>query len=179
MNSDTAAPINDVLARLVRNQPSLSDLDRNLISAFERLMAGQPAITDGTITATNICVEAGVSRASYYRSPVAGAVQEILSTPQARRPEQEELREQIKHLKQAERTLRSEHAAEVRELKATIATYANQIQALALRNAELGNETRRLRNHLNRSHPNIAHLPTPVSTPSAFDISERSRGEGL
>ncbi|MFJ6216736.1 hypothetical protein ACIQGZ_25910 [Streptomyces sp. NPDC092296] len=33
-----------------------------------------PEITDGTVTVVNICTEAGISRASYYRSPVAAAV---------------------------------------------------------------------------------------------------------
>lgn len=164
MNNDIAAPINDVLARLVRGHPSLSDLDRNLISAFERLMAGRPAITDGTLTVTNICIEAGVGRASYYRSPVAAAVKEILSAPQTRRPEIDELREQVKHLKQAERTLRSDHATEVRELRAAVATYANQIQALALRNAELEDETRRLREQLDCDHPKVTIMPTPTLT---------------
>lgn len=156
----TNVPITDMLARLVRDHPELTDLDRNLIAAFERLMANRPAITDGTITVTNICAEAGVSRASYYRSPVAAAVKEILTAPQTRRPEPDELRHQVTRLKQAERALRSEHATEVRELKATVATYANQIQALALRTAELEDETRRLRDQLARTGLNVVPLPS-------------------
>lgn len=93
-------------------------------------MLGRAEITDGTLTVTNICTESGVSRASHYRSPFAAAIKEILHAPQPRRLELDELRHQVKHLKKTERDLRREHATEVRELTATIRTYANQIQAL-------------------------------------------------
>ncbi|MDX3026178.1 hypothetical protein [Streptomyces acidiscabies] len=68
-------------------------------------------------------------------------------------------------LKKAERELRSEHAAEVRELKGTVATYANQIQILALRNAELETQNTRLLERLQQSGDNIAvlHAPSPSS----------------
>lgn len=111
------------------------------------------------------CSEAGVSRASFYRSPVAQAVKEILEAPQTRRPEPEELRAEVSRLKKAERELRSEHAAEVRELKGTVATYANQIQFLTLRNAELETQNARLLERLRQSGDNVAVLPAP-SPPS-------------
>jgi hypothetical protein len=63
--------------------------------------------------------------------------------------------------------LRSEHATEVRELKGTVATYANQIQALTLRNAELEDQTRQFREQLECEYPNVARLPgaaTALST---------------
>ncbi|UZG60243.1 hypothetical protein [Rhodococcus opacus] len=47
----------------------MTETDRKINEAFDRLLAGHPEITDGKLTVSNICVEAGVSRASYYRSP--------------------------------------------------------------------------------------------------------------
>jgi len=146
MPADTVDVGQAVFARLVRDHPDLTDTDRRLMAAFERL--GRPEVTDGTTTVTNICTEAGVSRASYYRSPVASAVKEILKDPQARRPELDELCDEVKKLCRAERKLRSEHADEVRELRRTAATYANQIQVLALANYQLNEDNNRLRARL-------------------------------
>ena len=110
MNADSADAdriVQGLQARLARSHPaSLTDIDRRLVAAFERLTLGRPELTDGRIIVANICVEAGVSRASYYRSPVAAAVKEVLDAPQVPRPEIEELRAQVKQLKTAERTLR-------------------------------------------------------------------------
>lgn len=116
--------------------------------AFEQLMLGRPEITDGRTSAVNICAEAGVSRASYYRSPVAAVIEEILHSPEARRPESDELRQEIARLKQSERALRREKADEIRELRATVAAYANRIQVLTLGNAELEAEARLLQAQL-------------------------------
>ena len=155
-----------VFARLARAQPGLTDIDRDLIATFERLMLGRPEITDGTVTVTNICVESGISRASYYRSPVAAAIKEILHAPQARRPELDELRQQVKHLKKTERDLRREHATEVRELTATIKTYANQIQTLTLANAELHHGNGKLRDRLHQLEPTVTPLIARSSQPA-------------
>lgn len=113
--------------------------------AFEQLMLGRPEITDGRTSAVNICTEAGVSRASYYRSPVAAVIKEVIAAPSTRRPEADELSQEVARLRKAERELRSEKAAEIRELRSTVATYANQIQILTLRNAELESVARKLR----------------------------------
>ncbi|MCE3031458.1 MULTISPECIES: hypothetical protein [Streptomyces] len=135
------------------------------MEAFERLMHGLPELTDGEITIVNLCTEAGVFRASHYRSPVARAVKEILEAPQIRRPGPEELQAEVSRLKEAERGLRSEHAAEIRELKETAATYADQIQVLTLRNAELEAQNARLLERLRQSGDNVAVLSAP-SPPS-------------
>ncbi|TVZ84790.1 hypothetical protein [Streptomyces sp. BK340] len=161
MNDETRLRIRHTFDRLPASGRALTDIDRGLMEAFERLMHGLPELTDGKITVVNLCTEAGVSRASYYRSPVAQAVKEILEAPQTRRPEPEELRAEVSRLKKAERELRSEHAAEIRELKDTVATYANQIQVLALRNAELETENARLLERLRQWGDNIAVLPAP------------------
>lgn len=148
MTTDAASVVQVVFARLARDHPGLTDTDRRLMAAFERLMLGRPEITDGTTSVTSICAEAGVSRASYYRSPVAAAVKEILRDPRARRPELDELCDEVKRLCRAERKLRSDHATEIRELRGTVATYANQIQVLALANHQLREDNRRLRARL-------------------------------
>ncbi|MFF4756909.1 hypothetical protein ACWD5R_44810 [Streptomyces sp. NPDC002514] len=161
MNDETRLRIRHTFDRLSAGGQEPTDIDRSLMEAFERLMHGLPELTDGKITIVNLCTEAGVSRASYYRSPVAQAVKEILEAPQTRRPEPEELRVEVSRLRKAERELRSEHAAETRELKDTLATYANQIQALTLRNSELEAQNARLLERLQHSGENVAVLPAP------------------
>lgn len=164
MNDETRLHIRHTFDRISAGGRGLTAIDRALMEAFERLMHGLPELTDGKITIVNVCTEAGVSRASYYRSPVAQAVKEILEAPQTRRPEPEELRAEAARLKKAERELRSEHAAEIRELKGTVATYANQIQVLTLRNAELETQNARLLERLRQSGDNVAVLPAPSSS---------------
>ncbi|MFF9765037.1 hypothetical protein ACF1GT_00080 [Streptomyces sp. NPDC014636] len=84
-------------------------------------------------------------RAIYYRSPLAKIITGLLGTPDAPRPQTDTLTADIVRLKKADRTPRSQHAAEQREARATIAAYANHIQALSLRNAELEAENTTLR----------------------------------
>ncbi|MFE1250555.1 hypothetical protein [Streptomyces sp. NPDC058735] len=147
---DTLRVVRTAFDRLARENPRLTDIDHKIMRAFEQLMLGRPEITDGRTSAVNICAEAGVSRASYYRSPVAAVIKGILSSPEARRPESDELRQEILRLKQSERELRREKGEEIRELRATVAAYANQIQVLALRNAELESDTRLLKAQLTK-----------------------------
>ncbi len=162
MNDETKLRIQHAFDRLSTDGTMPTDIDRAVMEAFERLMHGMPEVTDGAITVVNICREAGVSRASYYRSPLAKTVKEILAAPQTQRPEPEELRAEVSRLKKRERELRSEHAAEVRELKDTEATYANQVQVLALRNIELENDARKLRAQLaERSDDNVVRVLVP------------------
>lgn len=153
----TGERIRSALAQLTRQQPDLSQLDHAIMTAFERLMQGRPELTDGAVTVTNICVEAGVSRASYYRSPVAPIIKTLLTDPDTTCPELEELRAEVKRLRQAERTLRRQHAAEQREMKDTIATYANHIQLLTLANAELRADNHTLQQQAAR-HTNLRVL---------------------
>ncbi|MCX5345994.1 hypothetical protein [Streptomyces atratus] len=81
MNEETALRIRQTFDRLRHDGRPLTDIDQALMGAFERLMHGLSETTDGQITIVNLCTEAGVSRASYYRSPVAQAVKEILEAP--------------------------------------------------------------------------------------------------
>ncbi|MBT2491814.1 hypothetical protein J7E96_25450 [Streptomyces sp. ISL-96] len=145
---ETLRAARTAFARLARENPGLTDIDHKIMHAFEQLMLGRPEITDGRTSAVNICAEAGVSRASYYRSPVSAAIKEVLGAPQAKRPEADELRQEIARLKKTAQELRIEKAAEIRELRSTVAAYANQIQILTLRNAELEADAHRLRAQL-------------------------------
>ncbi|MGW6394269.1 hypothetical protein ACWFR1_28065 [Streptomyces sp. NPDC055103] len=145
---ETLQAIRTAFARLARENPGLTDIDHKIMRAFEQLMLGRPEITDGRTSAVNISAEAGVSRASYYRSPVSAAIKEVLGTPQARRPEADEFRQEIAKLKKTLQELRSDKAAEIRDLRSTVAAYANQIQILTLRNAELEVDGHRLRAQL-------------------------------
>ncbi|MEU5715492.1 hypothetical protein AB0G71_06820 [Streptomyces sp. NPDC020403] len=153
--NDTLLTVRTAFARLTRENPGLTEIDHKIMHAFEQLMLGRPEITDGRTSAVNICAEAGVSRASYYRSPVAAVIKGILDSLEARRPESDELRQEITRLKQSERELRKEKAGEIRELRATVAAYANQIQALALRNVELEADTRRLQAQLDGGRTDV------------------------
>jgi hypothetical protein len=147
---ETLRAARTAFARLARENPGPTDIDRKIMRAFEQLMLGRPEITDGRTSAVNICAEAGVSRASYYRSPVARVIKEILQAPDTRRPATDELRQEITRLKQSESQLRQAKATEIRELRATVTAYANQIQVLALKNAELEAGIQRLHAQLDR-----------------------------
>lgn len=145
--------IDEMFGKLAARR-QLSDLDQSIIAAFGRLANGESSVTDEALTVANLCLEAGISRASYYRSPVAGVVKDPLASGAVVRPEIDQLRTQVKELRKTDANLRRDNSAEVRELKATVATYANQIQALALRNAELEaeNAQRHLRTARRRDH---------------------------
>ncbi|MFD5784384.1 hypothetical protein [Streptomyces sp. NPDC126933] len=168
---ETLRVIRTAFGRLTRENSDLTDIDRRIMRAFEQLMLGRPGITDGRTSAVNICAEAGVSRASYYRSPVSAAIKEILGAPQAKRPEADELRQEIARIKKAVHELRIEKAAEIRELRSTVAAYANQIQTLTLRNAELEADSRRLQSRNAESQDGVIRQlerrrePAPSSPP--------------
>lgn len=152
-------------------------IDEKIKAASGQLLAGRPQITDGRLTVANLCAEAGVSRASFYRSPHAAAIRQALAgagsgAPDATpRPETEELREQLRQLAKTQTALRSQHAAEVRALRATVTTYANQIQLLALRVSQLQDHNQRLLRRLERAGDNVTALPVP--SPAAQGTADR------
>lgn len=122
-----------------------------LEAALTRLLAGQPTCTDGELTVSNLCREAGVGRDSYYRTDgIAERFEAVRANAQAHKPELLQLREEIAELKRERRKTRGDHAQTVRELEDTIRAYANQIQVLALRGAELDAENARLLGRLGR-----------------------------
>jgi hypothetical protein len=136
----------------------MTSTDEKIKTAHDRLIHGRPEITDGQLTITNICLEAGVSRASFYRSAHAPEIRHALTNPNLPRPETEQLRQQLRQLQQTEKTLRSQHAAEIRELRSTVKTYANQIQVLALRVDQLEDDNQRLQLHLRKAGNNVTTL---------------------
>jgi chromosome segregation ATPase len=134
--------------------------EQSLDQALTRLLAGQPTITDGTITVSNLCLEAGVGRDSFYRCPtIKQKFTAAKANAEARKPETLQLRDEVLALRQAQKTLRREHTEQVRDLETTIRAYANQIQTLALRNNELTDENTRLRHHLEQQDTNVTKLP--------------------
>jgi DNA repair exonuclease SbcCD ATPase subunit len=135
--------------------------DEKIKAAFDKLLQGRPELTDGQLTATNVCLEAGVSRASFYRSSHAASIRQALTNPgSVPSPETEQLREQVRELKQADQTLRRQHATEIRELRATARTYANQIQVLTLRITQLEDDNQRLERRLHDTDDNVTTLAT-------------------
>jgi hypothetical protein len=88
----------------------LSELDHRLIDAFDRLAGGRSETTDGALTVTSLCAEARVSRASYYRSPVAAVVKTLLASDQTPRPEVQQLRQRARELDKTGKEQRRQHA---------------------------------------------------------------------
>ena len=130
--------------------------DEKIKAAFDALMAGRPQLTDGQLTVSNICREAGISRASFYRSPQAAVIRNALAdSAGTQRPEREDLRAKVRELATADKKLRSEHAREIRDLRATVRTYANQIQIITLHASQLHDDNRRLLARLERSGNNV------------------------
>ena len=150
--------------------PVRPGVDQAIVHAFERIMSGHPEHTDGTLTVTALCTESGISRATYYRSPLAKTITALLQPPDAPRPQTDTLTTEIARLKQAARALRSQHAAEQRETRATLAAYANHIQALSLRNAELEADNAALREGLDQTDGTLTSLPLSSGTA----VSKRS-----
>jgi septal ring factor EnvC (AmiA/AmiB activator) len=138
----------------------MTSTDDRIKTAYDRLTHGRAEITDGQLTVTNICLEAGVSRASFYRSAHAPDIRRALADPDdVPRPEPEQLREQVRQLNRAEKALRSQHASETRELRDTLKTYANQIQVLALHVNQLEDDNQLLQRRLQNAGDNITALP--------------------
>lgn len=130
-----------------------------LEQALTRLLAGQAAVTDGELTVSNLCREAGVGRDSYYRTPEVvarfTAAMTVADTPGT---ELARLRDRIAEVGREAKAANREHAAQLRELEDQVKTYAGQIQALALANEELRQENRRLRDRIERAEPRVSQL---------------------
>lgn len=135
-------------------------IEQKIQAALQRLTDGRPEITDGQLTITNLCTEAGISRASFYRSPLAEQIKKLINDPAAPRPELEDLRRQVKELKYADKALRSQHTGQIRELREQVKTYANQIQVLALHISQLQDDNHRLLRRLETARDNV----TPLSS---------------
>jgi len=133
-------------------------IEQKIQTALQRLTHGRPEITNGQLTITNLCTEAGISRASFYRSPLAEQIKKLINDPASPRPELEDLRQQVKDLKNADKALRSQHASQIRELREQVATYANQIQVLALHISRFQDDNDRLVRRLETAGDNVTPL---------------------
>ena len=117
-----------------------------LENAMSRLLAGQPTCTDGDLTVSNLCAEAGVGRDSYYRSKqVIDKFTAARANAQTMKPEVVALREELAVARRQLAKQARQAAQDLRSSEETIKAYASQIQLLALRNAELEAESQRLR----------------------------------
>jgi FtsZ-binding cell division protein ZapB len=154
-------------------------IEEKIQAAYDTLTAGRPAVTDGQLTVSGICAEAGISRASFYRSPLATRIRADLADPAStRRPEAEQLRVKVRELTAADKELRSKHAAEIRDLRATVRTYANQIQLLTLRISQLEDGNKQLTARLQQAGDNITPLNRPLPAtrqPTATTVRHQPR----
>jgi hypothetical protein len=139
-----------------RPLPTRSTTQTHLEQALTRLLTGQPLTSDGDLTISSLCREAGVGRDSYYRSPqqFKDSVVAAFANHEAQQPELVALRDEVTALTRARKEADRDHARTVRDLEATIRLYANQIQVLALRNAELED--------LNRQRTAVDHTTTAL-----------------
>lgn len=126
-----------------------ADTQTRLEHALTRLLAGQPTSSDGALTISSLCREAGVGRDSYYRSPpqFKDTVVAAFARREAQQPELVTLREENAALKREKKQIVQENARALRELENTIRIYANQVQVLTLRNAELDDQFRQHAGH--------------------------------
>jgi uncharacterized membrane-anchored protein YhcB (DUF1043 family) len=145
-----------------------SETQQRLDEALTRLLTGQPARTDGRLTVANLCLEAGVGRDSFYRSPAIRArFTQSRANHEGHQPELIRLREQLRTQQAETGTAARRYAEAVRLLEQTITSYANQIQTLALRAAELADENEQLRNQLahRQAVRTLSTRPEPRTTP--------------
>lgn len=130
-----------------------------LDQALTRLLAGKPSVTDGELTVSNLCREAGVGRDSYYRTPAVvarfTAARTTAATPGT---ELAQLRDRAAALAREVKDGKRGHAAQISELEDQVKTYAGQIQVLALANQELKEENQRLRSRIERTVPGVSQL---------------------
>ena len=90
-----------------------------------RLVAGRPRVTDGRLTVANLAREAGVGRSTANRAvDVLDAFHKAAArVPRPRAPEADTA------------AVRSRDAAEIADLKATVNQLAQQVQRMAMRDA--------------------------------------------
>lgn len=130
-----------------------------LDEALSRLVAGHPEVTDGSLTVSNLCREAGVDRDSFYHTNnMAGRLAAAQSNTQVHRPEVAVLRDEVILLKAETQTAVKDRRAHLADLERTIQIYANQIQVLALANQALTKENRQLRERLEHQESDVIQL---------------------
>ncbi|MFE7652507.1 hypothetical protein ACFU6M_06210 [Streptomyces bottropensis] len=115
-----------------------------LIQAMDRLLAGTPQRSDGSLTVATLAREAGISRASAYR---AGEVLELFRQRVDERSSGPDvpatLRERIRELQGELREAHRARHEEISDLRRSVDTLAQRVQAFALDNERLRAELAR------------------------------------
>lgn len=107
-----------------------------LEEAMQRLLEGRPARTDGALTIANLAREAGVSRATANRAThVLARFRDHLDQTGDDLPAT--LRDRIRTLTAQVAELRRRENQEITDLRATVSTLAQHVQALTLENQAL------------------------------------------
>jgi DNA-binding IclR family transcriptional regulator len=109
-----------------------------LIQAMDRLLAGEPQHSDGSLTVASLAREAGISRATAYRATEAleafrQRVDERTSGPDVPAT----LRERIRELQGELREARRARHEEIPDLRRSVDTLAQHVQVLTLDNERL------------------------------------------
>ncbi|MFI7097641.1 hypothetical protein [Streptomyces lydicus] len=130
-----------------------------LIQAMDRLLAGTPQRSDGGLTVAALAREAGISRASAYR---AGDVLELFRRRVDERASGPDvpatLRERIRELNGEIHEARRARHQEITDLRRSVDTLAQRVQALTLDNEHLRAEL--------AQQGTITTLPTAASSSS-------------
>jgi hypothetical protein len=137
-------------------------LHSRLQAALLRLQAGRPEHTDGKLNVKNLCAEAQVPRASFYRSAHAAEFQRILNDPR-QQPQAEQQRRKASQRKASGHQQHAQRAADLREAREQARTYANHIQVLTLRLAQVTAENAQLLARIERD-TGITHIPSRQQT---------------
>ncbi|MFF7579136.1 hypothetical protein ACFZBE_29790 [Streptomyces sp. NPDC008061] len=140
---------------------TLPSTDEKLSQALTQLLAGQPTRTNGELTVTNLCLEAGVGRDSFYRSPIKDDFAACRTNVNTHKPETARLREEIRQLTAAHKAKRAVRVRAQRELEDHLHSYANQFQALTVDNHRLATENTRLLQHLDNPPTALHTLHRP------------------
>ncbi|MFB0627600.1 hypothetical protein [Streptomyces sp. AB3(2024)] len=115
-----------------------SEVRTALIEAMDRLLAVDPQHSDGSLTVASLAREAGISRATAYR---ANDVVELFRQRVGERSSGPDvpatLRERIQELQGQLREARRARHEEITDLRQSVDTLAQQVQALTLDNERL------------------------------------------
>jgi hypothetical protein len=108
-----------------------------LEGAMRRLLEGRPARTDGALTVANLAREAGVSRATANRATDVVARFRALLDPSGGADLPATMRDKIRALTAQVAELKRREHQEITDLRATVSTVAQHVQALTLENQAL------------------------------------------
>jgi hypothetical protein len=108
-----------------------------LEEAMQRLLEGRPVRTDGALTVANLAREAGVSRATANRATDILARFRARLDPSGGADLPAAMRDKIRILTAQVAELKGREHQEMTDLRATVSTLAQHVQALTLENQAL------------------------------------------